>query len=120
MLHVHYTPDAYEWDGLLIVALRGNDTMFRTEIKMPIYEYYCESCGETNEHLVFPWSQEDSMKCKSCSDQNIRKLVSRFSFKSPSDNLNWLPSKETLSDVDHSDAGSMANHLNRIRQAKNG
>ena len=87
---------------------------------MPIYEYYCEACGNTNEHLVFPWSKEESLNCKTCSHKDIRKLVSRFSFKSPVDNLNWLPSKETLSDVDRSDASSMNNHISRIKQDRNG
>lgn len=88
---------------------------------MPIYEYYCESCDSTNEYLVFPWSKEESLSCKTCSYQDIKKLVSRFSFKaSPLDNLDWLPSKETLSDVDNSNSESMANHLGRIRKDKNG
>ena len=86
---------------------------------MPIYEYYCEGCGKTNEYLIFPWSKEESLTCKSCSHTDIRKLVSRFSFKSHVDNINWLPSKETLSDVDNSNPASVNNHINRIRQGKN-
>ena len=88
---------------------------------MPIYEYYCDNCDNVNEYLVFPWSKEEQLHCKKCDQTNIRKLISVFSIKaSPIDNLNWLPSKETLSDVDQSDQSSVSKHMNRIKQARQG
>ncbi|MBA4416422.1 MAG: FmdB family transcriptional regulator [Syntrophus sp. (in: bacteria)] len=41
---------------------------------MPIYEYRCETCGETNEFLVF--GTEDGLKCKKCNGEALTKLMS--------------------------------------------
>jgi putative FmdB family regulatory protein len=41
---------------------------------MPIYEYRCDSCGETNEYLVF--GKDEELHCKSCDSQDLKKLLS--------------------------------------------
>ena len=41
---------------------------------MPIYEYRCETCGATNEFLVF--GKEDGLKCKKCNGETLVKLMS--------------------------------------------
>ncbi len=41
---------------------------------MPIYEYKCGSCGETNEFLVF--GQDEELSCKACNSKDLKKLLS--------------------------------------------
>jgi putative FmdB family regulatory protein len=43
---------------------------------MPIYEYKCQECGETSEYRITSQSQVNSLVCKNCSSQNLRKLMS--------------------------------------------
>ena len=42
---------------------------------MPIYEYKCESCGQTFEKLVFT-SDNEGIECPQCSDIKVKKLLS--------------------------------------------
>lgn len=45
---------------------------------MPIYEYFCEKCGDKFEHLQ-GFSDKPLRKCKKCGGR-LRKLVSECSF----------------------------------------
>ena len=47
---------------------------------MPIYEYRCEHCGEEFEELVLGKFLEVS--CPTCTNQDVTRLISSFSFKS--------------------------------------
>jgi len=49
-------------------------------LKMPIYEYFCENCQKKFEILVF--SRENKVSCPTCNKKNLRRLFSRFAFSS--------------------------------------
>ena len=44
---------------------------------MPIYEYKCDKCGRTFDHLARSFS-ERAPKCPKCGAKNPRKLLSAF------------------------------------------
>jgi putative FmdB family regulatory protein len=50
---------------------------------MPIYEYYCESCDDQFEILVFRSS--DPVGCPTCSTEKVKRVLSVFGFKSGGD-----------------------------------
>ena len=43
---------------------------------MPIYEFKCNSCGKNYESLVLIASALDSLTCKHCHSQDIKKIIS--------------------------------------------
>lgn len=46
---------------------------------MPIYEFKCNKCGENFEEILFPSDNEKDLKCPSCGENDICRLVSCFS-----------------------------------------
>ena len=44
---------------------------------MPIYEYLCESCGQTSSALLPRFDSPDP-SCPSCGEPRLRRLVSTF------------------------------------------
>jgi putative FmdB family regulatory protein len=59
---------------------------------MPIYEYKCEQCGKVNEFLILKEGDEDNLKCLSCENADLKKIMSAHStspsgggFEMPSD-----------------------------------
>lgn len=44
---------------------------------MPVYEYRCKDCDTTFDKLVRS-SDDSSVTCKSCSSENVRRMVSSF------------------------------------------
>ena len=48
---------------------------------MPIYEYYCEKCNCTFEHLKLS-ETEDNPACPTCCDNKVRKLMSAGNIRS--------------------------------------
>ncbi|MDB9823053.1 zinc ribbon domain-containing protein [Deltaproteobacteria bacterium] len=48
-------------------------------MKVPIYEYKCNKCGNSFEQIVFPSDDEGKFECPSCGDKDINRLVSSFS-----------------------------------------
>lgn len=47
---------------------------------MPIYEFKCLKCGEFFEVLFKSGSDEVEMKCKSCGDANIERVLSSTNY----------------------------------------
>ncbi len=41
---------------------------------MPIYEYRCKKCGQTNEFLIL--KKEEPLRCKQCGSEDLTKLLS--------------------------------------------
>ena len=88
---------------------------------MPMYEYRCEDCQHVSTLLVFSWSSNTQPACKTCSSENMTKLVSRFSVKkSWGDSLNWVPGGETLTDVNEDDPHSIDQYMGRIKTEMGG
>ena len=46
----------------------------RKEITMPIFEYLCLDCGQSNEALII--GSADQPQCRACGSINLQKLVS--------------------------------------------
>jgi putative FmdB family regulatory protein len=44
---------------------------------MPIYEYKCEKCGMVSEFLVGVTQDKTDIKCKSCGNDKMQKILSR-------------------------------------------
>jgi len=51
---------------------------------MPVYEYKCETCGETFEELVSSEREEQHVRCLKCDGRDILRLFSVFGFSSES------------------------------------
>jgi len=83
---------------------------------MPIYEFRCHSCGKRSSQFLRTFSQDMSSSCPHCGGQKLRRLVSRVAVLKGSDSLNWLPSAETMGDVDESDPKSLARWMKRWRK----
>ena len=45
---------------------------------MPIYEYYCETCGRTISQLVLKLGDVTPPGCKACAGRETRRVMSRF------------------------------------------
>jgi putative FmdB family regulatory protein len=86
-----------------------------------MYEYRCQDCQQVSTRLVFSWTSDAQLTCKTCSSENLTKLVSRFSVKkSWGDSLNWVPGGETLTDVNEDDPYSIDHHMGRIKTEMGG
>jgi putative FmdB family regulatory protein len=51
-------------------------------LPMPIYEYLCSGCSESFEELVAA-SDESSVRCPSCGDAAVTRLLSSFATSRP-------------------------------------
>ena len=52
---------------------------------------------------------------------NVQRLISKFSFRpSWGNSLNWVPSRETTSDVDESSGASIDKYMGRIKKEMGG
>lgn len=88
---------------------------------MPLYEYRCDDCQEITSVLVRSSSDENQPSCEYCQSVNVRRLISKFSFRpSWGDSLNWAPSRETMSDVNESSGASVDNYMGRIKKEMGG
>jgi len=45
---------------------------------MPIYEYACKACGKKSSLLVRMMDQRDSVRCKHCGSDQVKRLLSGF------------------------------------------
>jgi len=50
---------------------------------MPIYEYYCEKCGEKFELLRSMVDSDKDTKCPKCGEKSAKKIFSTFGVMSP-------------------------------------
>ena len=81
---------------------------------MPLYEYRCGDCQQVTSALVYSWSEDKQPDCEHCGSNNLRRLVSRFSFRpSWGGSLNWVPSRETTSDIDENSPASIDSYMGR-------
>ncbi|MFQ6028545.1 MAG: FmdB family zinc ribbon protein [Dehalococcoidia bacterium] len=88
---------------------------------MPLFEYRCEDCQQVNTLLVYSWTKETDHACSSCGSGKLNKMVSRFSFRrSWGDSLNWVPSGETLRDVNEDDPAHVDQFMGRIKHEMGG
>jgi putative FmdB family regulatory protein len=88
---------------------------------MPLYEYRCNHCQAVTSALSFTWSDATSPVCRQCGGFNLTKLISRFAFhRSWGDSLNWVPSGETLTDVNEDDPQSLDRFMGRVQDEMGG
>lgn len=88
---------------------------------MPMYEYRCADCQHLNTVLVYSWSSDTSPTCKRCSSDKLTKLISRFTAKrSWGESLNWVPSGETLTDINEDDPNSVDQFMGRLEHEMGG
>jgi putative FmdB family regulatory protein len=48
------------------------------DLKMPLYEYLCQSCGKKFTVLVGVTAEKDDESCSHCGSKKAKRLVSRF------------------------------------------
>ena len=88
---------------------------------MPIYEYRCQECGEKSSVFFRTFSSTATPQCPHCESQAMDRLVSRVSIlKSWGQSLDWMPSAESLYDVDEDDPAAMEGWLQRMREEQGG
>lgn len=84
---------------------------------MPIYEYNCQDCGKKSSLFFRTFSSVGPAQCPQCDSQEMNRVVSKVSIlKSWGNSLNWMPSMETLGDVDQDDPVAMESWLHRNRK----
>ena len=83
---------------------------------MPIYEYNCQDCGGRTSQLFRTFSSVATPQCSHCEGTNMERAVSQVTFmKSWGNSMNWLPSNETLHDVDEDNPAASEKWLTRLR-----
>ncbi len=61
---------------------------------MPLFEYECLSCEARFTEIVLPWEKDKRIACPRCHSQEVKKLVSRFSYhQSEQDRLNRIDTR---------------------------
>jgi putative FmdB family regulatory protein len=45
---------------------------------MPLYEYVCSDCNTRFDALVSSFNRADSVKCRSCSGDRVKRQISTF------------------------------------------
>ncbi len=61
---------------------------------MPLFEYECLECHTTFTEIVLPWEKDKTVQCPSCGSQDIKKLISRFSYhQSEQDRLSKIDTR---------------------------
>jgi len=88
---------------------------------MPLFEYRCDDCQGLNTVLVFSWSESSSLGCKNCGGTRLTRLISKFAVrKSWGESLNWVPSGETLRDVDEDSPASLDRFMGKVKREMGG
>ena len=88
---------------------------------MPVYEYRCADCNAVSSRLVYSWSSSSPVECRQCGGSDLSRLMSGFAIrKSWGDSLNWVPSRETSSDVDENNPASINRYMGRIKSEMGG
>ena len=71
--------------------------------------------------MVYSWSETTSPGCEKCGSTSLTRLFSRFvARKSWGESLNWVPSGETLRDVDEDSPASLDRFMGRVKQEMGG
>ena len=84
---------------------------------MPIYEYRCNQCRRVTSQFLRSFSDEKVPLCQHCGSLDLSRLISRVTvMKSWSESLDWMPSFETLSDVDEDDPRDLARWMKKWRR----
>ena len=88
---------------------------------LPLYEYRCSDCQEITSVLVRISSDDTQPSCEHCQSENVEKLISKFSFRASwGDSLNWVPSRESTSDLDETSGASVDKYMGRIKKEMGG
>ena len=88
---------------------------------MPLYEYRCGDCQKITSVLVRNPTDDKQLSCEHCQSANVEKLISKFSFRASwGDSLNWVPSRETTSDLDETSGASVDKYMGRIKKEMGG
>ena len=88
---------------------------------MPLIEYRCDHCQGVKTLLVFSWSESKSPPCENCGSASLTRMFSKFAVrKSWGGSLNWIPSGETLNDVDEDSPASLDRFMGRVKQEMGG
>ncbi|MBI2843298.1 MAG: zinc ribbon domain-containing protein [Armatimonadetes bacterium] len=83
-------------------------------VRVPLYEYVCNSCARKFTALVGVVSSADSPACPKCGGEDLTKLVSRFSRgRSDEDALDSLSDMAETSDPD--DPSSMRKIMREMK-----
>jgi putative FmdB family regulatory protein len=62
-------------EGWLPTLIEKDQKLIHGEIRMPIYEYKCQSCGQTQEILQGS-VEAPALKCAHCGSTDFKKLIS--------------------------------------------
>lgn len=88
---------------------------------MPVHDYRCQECRGVTSVLSYTWSKKSDPVCRRCGGTSLTKLISGFSFhRSWGDSLNWVPSGETLTDVDEDSGQNLHGFMGRLKQEMGG
>jgi len=88
---------------------------------LPLYEYRCDDCQKVSSLLIRSLFDDKQPSCEHCKSANVEKLISKFSFRpSWGDTLNWVPNRETTSDLDESSGASVDKYMGRIKKEMGG
>ncbi len=81
---------------------------------MPIYEYFCLSCGKRCDHLVLNPAEFEPY-CKHCGSKNVKKLISRIRVRLSMDTrIERLADPSFLGSLDEEDPRSMMKFMERM------
>lgn len=83
---------------------------------MPIYEYRCAHCNRKSTLLVRSPSSDRQPVCSHCQSQDMVRLVSTFSVRTPWYSSTSIPSSETLGDFDENDPASTAQWIEGMQR----
>ena len=87
---------------------------------MPLYEYRCQDCCRRSTVLVRSLTNAPDPSCEHCGSANLRRLVSKFSFRrSMGSSLDWMPDS-VPGEADQEDPGQMADWMRRMKQEMGG
>ena len=88
---------------------------------MPIFDYRCDDCQGLKTVLVYSWSESNTQGCEHCGSTSLTRLFSKFvARKSWGDSLNWVPSGETLRDVDEDSPASLDRFMGKVKREMGG
>ena len=89
--------------------------------QVPLYEYRCYHCKQVTSVLVRTTAADNQLTCEHCASVDMEKIISKFPFRgSWGNSLNWVPGRETMSDVNDNSPASVDNYMGRIKKEMGG